>query len=114
MATPDERIRKSREFTRDFEGLELRLRRPSVREFAQLEREQWDVFRVADAFVVGWEGVSEADLWPGGGEDAVAFSTAVWQEYLADREHLWEPVAQAIAESFSAFLDKREGRKKNS
>lgn len=46
--------------------------------------------------VVGWRGITEADLVPGGGAAAPAFEAATWAAFIEDRPDLWGPLSDAI------------------
>lgn len=48
------------------------------------------------AHVVGWRGIPEAELVPGGGADTPAFSAELFAAFIEDRPKLWAPLAQAI------------------
>lgn len=113
MSSAGEKLRKAREFKKTFDGLTLRLRRPTEREYGQMERAREGHLAFAERFVVDWEGVTEADLWASGGAEAVPFDLDVWHEYIADRHELWEPISKAIAEAFQKYFDEREERAKN-
>lgn len=65
-------------------------------------------------FVVGWSGVREIDLVPGGSPDPVPFSAELFAEFVADRPALWEPIVKAIIEGYKAHESELEAAAKNS
>lgn len=64
-------------------------------------------------FVVGWSGVREIDLIPGGAPDAVAFSADLFMEWIADKPALWAPLNEAILGSYRAHEAALEDAAKN-
>lgn len=64
-------------------------------------------------FVVGWSGVRELDLIPGGSPEPAAFSTEVFVEFVADRPHLWAPLNDAILGAYRAHEAALEAAEKN-
>ena len=51
-------------------------------------------------YVVGWENVTEMDLYSGGDPEPVAFDADVFKDWLADQPELWAIVAKGIAEAY--------------
>ena len=113
MSKLSERMRKAREFSREIGGFNLVLRRPTDEEAATVFRDQVSPIHVAKQFVVGWDGVTEAQLVRSGGEDRVPFDAELWAEVVVDRPDLWEPITLAITEAWSNHNDGREQRAKN-
>jgi hypothetical protein len=112
MSALSDRMRKRREFRREVAGFTLILRRPSHAEYVALERSQATHLEVAERFVVGWEGVTEADLVVSGGEDEMPFDPEAWRELLADTPALWE-VGGIINEAFLEHIKAGEEQAKN-
>lgn len=112
MSSLGDRMRKAREFKREVDGKTLIMRRPNEAEYAKLERQGASGFDVALKFVIGWEGVTEADLVPSGGSDEVPFDYDAWGELLGSRRELWE-VGKIIQDEFWQHQEKREERAKN-
>lgn len=48
------------------------------------------------AHVVGWRGITEADLVPGGGGETPAFDPRTWAAFIEDRPDLWGSINDAI------------------
>lgn len=108
-----EKMRRAREFSQEFGGMRLKLRRPTRVEYGRMVRENAPFIAFAQEFVIGWEGVKESDLIASGGDMDVPFDREVWHEVIADRSDLWEPIASAISEAFRKHLDDSEDRAKN-
>lgn len=106
-----DKIRKSREQRVDVGGYTFTVRRPTDIEAMALR----NAGGIADLlpFVVGWEGVKEIDLVPGGNAVPVAFDPVVAAEWLADRPDLLQPLVEAIMESYRAHVAALEGAAKN-
>lgn len=112
MSALGDKMRKAREFKREVDGLMLVMRRPNEAEYARLERQGATRFQVAEQFVIGWEGVTEADLLPSGGSDALTFDRDAWSELLGARHELWD-AGKIIQDEFWKHQDSREERAKN-
>ena len=63
--------------------------------------------------VVGWKGVREIDLIPGGDPHPLEFSAEVRDEWLADRPDLLGPLVQAMGEAYQAHADALGAAAKN-
>jgi hypothetical protein len=61
-------------------------------------------------FVVGWEGVTEMDLYAGGDPDPVAFEAHVFKDWLADQPKLWAVIAKGIGDAYKAHEEATEAR----
>ena len=64
-------------------------------------------------FVVGWDGVTEADLVKGGDPHPVLFDAEVCAEWLSDRPDLFEPIARNVVDSFGEHVATLEASLKN-
>lgn len=67
-----------------------------------------------ERFVIGWEGVRECDVVPGGSPTPASFSRELFVEWVADRPGLWEPLVRAITEGYLAHQAELEAAAKNS
>lgn len=65
-------------------------------------------------FVIGWDGVNETDIIPGGSGVPVAFSVELFAEWIADRPYLWDALTGAIINSYRAHEKSLEDAAKNS
>lgn len=90
------------------------VQRPTKYEMAKLSGEDGaSFFDLASRFVVGWDGVTESDLMPSGGESVVSFDRAVWRRWLEDREDFWQPISKAVMESFTRHSEQTQDDEKN-
>lgn len=104
-------LRKARETKVPAGGFTFTVRRPTDTEF--LEHRELRVFEIAQEYVIGWEGVTEADIVKGGGEDPVPFNRDLWREWCADRPDLWEPLFEAVLTAYEQHAEARKAAAKN-
>ena len=107
-----EKIRRAREQRFEVDGLKLTIRRPTDYEAATLGDATF--FDIASKFVVGWDGVKECDIAPGGGAEPAKFSQDLWVEVLADRPAIWGPVAVAVIDAYKKHRSDIEDAEKKS
>ena len=102
-----EKIRAAREQRVEVGGYAFTVRRPTFAEVLAMGERG---FTVDDAarFVVGWSGVRELDLYPGGAGHAVPFEAEACAEWLADRPDLLGPIAEAAARAYREHRDRLE------
>lgn len=94
-----EKILKRREFSVELEGdKKVTLRRPPEVEFFAIGR-RGVTLDDAQRCAIGWSGFTEADLYAGGGSDAVEFDGALFREVVADRADWLAKCANAIVEA---------------
>lgn len=65
-------------------------------------------------FVVGWEGVTEGDVLPGGMPHPLEFDADLCAEWLSDRLDLLVPLAEAVIDLVRKRREDAEARAKNS
>jgi hypothetical protein len=106
-----EKIRKARETKVEAGGFTFVIRRPTALEMAEMPAISRG--RAIVPFVIGWEGVREIDVIPGGDPHPLAFSADVCAEWLGDRLDLLSPLATAVFDSFTAYQSRIEGEKKS-
>ena len=71
--------------------------------------------RHVEAYTVGWEGITEADLvGPAGSSDPAAFAPGLWSIVVADKLVWLQAVATAILEAIVKHRDALEADTKNS
>lgn len=109
------RLRAQRELWSDvpaLPGRRIRLRRPLEIEFSRLARPSLEVLL---DYVVGWEGLTEADVFPPGiGSDAaLAFSHEVAGDVLGDHAEWLLQVSKDLAGAMKAFNAAREAASGN-
>ncbi len=106
-----DKIRRTREQRVTAGDFTFIVRRPTDLEIAQRGGEL-----SADAllrYVIGWEGVREADLVPGGDPHPVPFDTLLCAEWLADRLDLLVPIGDGIRELYAAHRQAQDAAVKN-
>lgn len=106
-----EKLRKAREQNVEVGGYTFTVRRPTDVEMINLSG-------VGSAgrmlpFVVGWEGVKEIDIIPGGDPHPLPFDADVCAEWLADRVDLFSPLVKAIMASYHQHAGALETKAKN-
>lgn len=110
MALVD-KLRRAREQQVAAGGFTFTVRRPTFEQFVAL-RAVREVGPYAQ-YVVGWSGVRELDLYPGGGPEPVPFDADACAEWLSDRPDLAAPLMEAIVQSAADYLRKLETAEKN-
>lgn len=105
-----EKMRKARQRQVEACGFSFTVRRPTDLEAAALGKAGTaDLLR----YVVGWQGVQEIHLIPGGSAVDVPWTDEVCQEFLADRPDLWAPIIEAVMAAYSAHVASLEADAKN-
>ena len=112
MSALSEKILKSRESQVVIGRHTFVVRRPTALEYEAKIR-KGDAAQAILAFVVGWSGVVESDLFPGGDPHPAPFDAESCAEWLSDRPDLYSAVAQAVVDSFSAYVAKLDDAAKN-
>ena len=107
-----DKLRRAREFKVDTGGFSFTLRRPTDVEWLEITG-QSNTARAVLPFIVGWEGVKELDLIPGGDPHPLAFDSAVCQEWLTDRIDLLPALLDAFVKSYEGHLQARSDAAKN-
>lgn len=105
-----ERIKKARESNVEIDGITFTTRRPTDYEAINkiLERVPGkDDFQLKasskyllENFVVGWVGLNECDLVPGGSPEPVPFTAEVFMAWAEDNLDVWPILSKAIVESY--------------
>lgn len=111
MSVLVDKLRKAREVTVEVGGFGFVIRRPTALEMIEIQNQPRG--RAILPFVIGWDGVKELDLIPGGDPHPLAFDADVCAEWLTDRLDLLAPVAEAVFAAFAAHESALEGAKKN-
>lgn len=106
-----DKIRKARESRVEAGGFGFSIRRPTGLEMIELQNQPRG--RAILPFVVGWDGVTEGDLIPGGDPHPLAFDADVCAAWLEDRLDLLVPVSEAVFASFAEHAKRLEDAKKN-
>lgn len=106
-----EKIRRAREFRVEAAGFTFTVRRPTDVEWMEIAGQS--TARAVLPFVVGWEGVKEMDIIPGGDPHPLAFDAEVCKEWLTDRIDLLPTLLDAFVKSYEAHLQARGDAAKN-
>lgn len=106
-----DKLRRARETKVQAGGFGFIVRRPTALEMIEIQNQPRG--RAILPFVVGWEGVRELDLIPGGDPHPLAFDADLAREWLIDRIDLLAPLADAIFEAFRRHEATLEDAKKN-
>jgi hypothetical protein len=97
-----EKLKKSRETSIAAGGFTFTVRRPTdleVVELRQVDIRQGDIL---SRFVVGWDGVTEMDIIPGGDGAPVPFESELFMAWVEDRPDLWAPLTNAALSAYDA------------
>jgi|CXWL01.1.fsa_nt_gi hypothetical protein len=81
-------------------GFTFTIRRPTALERLKLTGANSE--SLLKDFVVGWSGVKEIDLVPGGTDVSVPFSAELFSEWVVDQPQLWNPIVDGILEAMKA------------
>jgi hypothetical protein len=106
------RLRAARETWVSAGGFEFLLRRPTAWELAQLDGQRGSFF--LRQTVVGWRGVRELDIVPGGEGIEVPFDPEVCEEWIKDRPEIMGALMDALRASVDAYFARREDSEKKS
>lgn len=102
MAITAEQIVASRRRWVDVGRYRIQIQRPTVSEDPAIARMSpvERVIHFATHCVVGWAGVTEADLLPGvGGSDEAPFDLATYRAWVADEQDVIVAVGQAVLDA---------------
>lgn len=95
-----EKIRAARQQTVTVDGVVFTVRRPTDLETLQWSAGGLEQGEILRRFVIGWEGVKEADLINGGTPKPVEFDSELFMEWVADRPQTWAPLIEAITQAY--------------
>ena len=113
MATLAEKIRESRKIEVVVDDVTFNCIRPSVDDFyAAVQKSSRDV-QICKSYVIGWSGMKESQLIPGGSDEEVAFDANLWAEAVADCPHFYTPLAKNIFKAVTDFISARAKQEKN-
>lgn len=111
MSTLVEKMRKAREKRLEAGGYVFIIRRPTELEMLLLGQNRTPTSPLR--FVVGWEGVKELDLIPGGDPHPAEFDSEACIEWLSDRPDLYVPVSEAVIGAYTEHKAAMEAAEKN-
>lgn len=98
-----DKLKKSRETSVVVEGKTFHVRRPTDLEMVELHQSgqvtQGDVIK---RYVLGWDGVLEIDIIPGGTGIPVPFEAELFGEWISDHPEYWKELTDAILNLYAA------------
>lgn len=106
-------IRRARQVNVKVGSITLICRRPTDLEMLEMRGKDVRQGDLLTRFVVGWEGVTELDLVPGGTGAEVPFSPDLFAEWVADHPASWGPITEAVVEGYKAHEQALETSAKN-
>lgn len=106
-----DKLRKAREMKVEAGGFTFVIRRPTALEMAEMPAISRG--RAVLPFVIGWEGVREIDIAPGGDPHPLAFDADVCAEWLGDRLDILAPLATQIFDAYTAYQKSLQEQKKS-
>lgn len=106
-----EKIRKARETTVEAGGFKFTIRRPTALEVAEMPATSRG--RAVLPYIIGWEGVREIDVVPGGAAHPLPFDAAACAEWLGDRIDILAPLATQVFDAYAAYISRLEDQKKS-
>jgi hypothetical protein len=95
-----EKIRKARQQDVVVNDITFTCRRPTDLEMVDWARLGLERGEILKRFVVGWNGVKESDLIPGGTSEPVEFDNSLFMEWVADRPDTWAPLIETVTSSY--------------
>ena len=104
------RFQKSRETTIAAGPHSFTVRRPSALDVARMSAEAGITLEAACRFIVGWAGVNESDLLPGGDPEPLVFDRELLIEWVADKPDLWPVIVTGVVDSFRQHEEASEDR----
>lgn len=111
MSVLVEKIKRAREFQIESGGFTFTVRRPTDLEWIELRERS--MARAVIPFVVGWSGVKELDLIPGGDPHPLPFNADVCTAWLEDRIDLLPPLVEGIVNAYQEHIRARSDAEKN-
>lgn len=97
-----EKYRRALESKVEAGGHTFVVRRPTCADVAEISGRPVSLEWAAQ-FVVGWEGVVESDLIPGGDPEPVAFSSPLFLAWVKDRPSLWAPITEGVITAYQRY-----------
>ena len=114
MTSLIERIKQSRRFRAECNGITFKGTLPTREQFYLFGRDGLTDAELARKVVDSWENVRESDLVEGGADDQVAFSHELFSEIIGDRQDWWRAIADEVIKKFNDVSDKKDTAEKNS
>lgn len=105
-----ERFKKSRQTTVSASGFDFVIARPTPFDIETARANNGFDIHFLCRFVVGWSGVKESDLLPGGDPEPVDFNGELFEEWVKERPELWDPLINGVIDTYNAHFRDREER----
>ena len=106
-------MRKARESSIKIDRFTFTIRRPTDMDALGMNYSNpREAMEGITKFVVGWDGVTEMDLVPGGTGEAVMFHPALFAEWIQDQPDMWSNLTDKVLELYNAHTEKREKKGK--
>jgi hypothetical protein len=112
MSSLTAKMQRSRETAIKVDRFTFTVRRPTVLEMVESGGKFTP--RMLFGCLVGWEGVTQADLIPGGDPHPAEFDAQDCAEWLADSPHLLLPLMKAAVDAHQGYSEKLDAALKNS
>lgn len=106
-----EKYRKAAQTRVEVEGYAFTIQRPSCAAVAEITGRRISL-DWAIGFVVGWEGVLESDLLPGGDPEEVQFDSSLFAAWVKDRPALWQPIIDGVIDAYRRYEEEASARGK--
>jgi len=95
-----DKIRKAREQTIEADGFSFTIRRPTDLQIRELRGNKIAQADILCGYVVGWDGVKERDLIPGGTPEPVTFDRELFIEWVADKPAIMDALIPAVVDAY--------------
>jgi hypothetical protein len=107
------KLKKAREVRVTIGKFTFTARRPTDVEAIALHRDDAAFSTIALDFVIGWEGVTEDDMFGGGSTVALEFTPEFWRTWAADRPDFWGPISNACLDAYRVHAEAMTSVEKN-
>lgn len=109
-----QKLLKARTLRVEAGGFVFEVLRPTPLEREEkLRGDRSEVARGILSLVVGWEGVKELDLIPGGDPHPLPFDVDACAAWLADRPDLFAEISAAVVQGFEDYIKRLDDSLKN-
>lgn len=108
-----DRIRASRQTVVKHGAWAFTVSRPTDMDMLDLQGGKLGQRELLSRFVIGWAGITELDVIPGGTGQPAEFSHELFSEWVADRPCLWEPLVTAIVDAYKKHEQEVSSASKN-
>ena len=108
-------MRKARESTFEVGPVRLTVRRPTDLDALGMRYTSTkDALLGVSEFIVGWSGMTELDLFPGGTGKEVPFDREIFVEWIKDNPDHWSTVIDKVRSAYTIHSEKTKEITKNS